>query len=197
MLVVYSLTGYAAKLLVLGDSLSASYGFEPQLSWVNLLQQRLQALGYPHQVINASITGSTSSQGLTRLPQLLEKHQPAVVIVELGGNDGLRGIPVSELQNNLLQIVQQSKSQNAKILLLGVRLPPNYGPIYAKRFEAVYQAVAKQQQIDLVPYFLAGVDDKPEFMQQDNIHPRATAQSLLLENIWPQLKPLLLKENIP
>ncbi|MDF2867570.1 MAG: tesA [Gammaproteobacteria bacterium] len=190
-LLVYSVTGHAASLLVLGDSLSANHGIEPQQGWVNLLQQRLAAHKYPYQIINASISGSTTSQGLTRLPELLTKHKPTIVIIQLGGNDGLRGLPVLVIRKNLRNIIEISTRHKAKVLLLGVRLPPNYGPAYTSQFQAIYADLAKQEKVAVVPLFLAGVDEKTDLMQDDGIHPRVAAQTLLLDNVWPQLKALL------
>jgi len=183
--------GHAASLLVLGDSLSAGYGMEPQYGWVNLLQQRLTDHKYPYKIVNASISGSTTSQGLTRLPELLTKHKPNIVIIQLGGNDGLRGLPISVIRNNLLNLIEMSTQQKAKILLVGVRLPPNYGATYTNQFQAIYADLAKQEEIAVVPLFLTGIDEKTELMQDDGIHPRMAAQTLLLDNIWPQLKTLL------
>jgi acyl-CoA thioesterase-1 len=190
-LLFYSFLAQAANVLVLGDSLSASYGIAPEQGWVSLMQQNLQQEQRPYKVVNASISGETTAQGLAKLPPLLSKYKPAVVIVQLGGNDGLRGLPLQLIQCNLKAIAQLSKAEKAKVLLLGVRLPPNYGPAYTQGFQDVYQQVAKQEEIDLVPLFLATVDDKPEFMQEDGIHPRANAQTYLLANVWPKLKPLL------
>lgn len=181
----------AGTLLVLGDSISAGFGLDTTKGWVSLLQSRLQAQGYTDQVINASITGDTSANGRARLEPLLAANKPALVIVELGGNDGLRGQPPAQLQQNLTWIVQRAKDSGARVLLLGVPLPPNYGAAYINAFGKVYQQVASEQQVPLVPSLLDGVGGVAELMQADGIHPRAEAQPRLLENVWPTLKPLL------
>lgn len=183
--------GHAASLLVLGDSLSAGYGIEPQYSWVNLLQQRLAEHKYPYETVNASISGSTTSQGLTRLPTLFTTYKPNIVIIQLGGNDGLRGLPISVIRKNLRNLIEMSAQQKAKVLLVGVRLPPNYGATYTHQFQAIYADLAKQEKVAVVPLFLKGIDEKTELMQDDGIHPRTAAQALLLSNVWPQLKTLL------
>ncbi len=181
----------APTVLVLGDSLSAGYGIDVRQGWVALLQQQLQRLGYGHRVVNASVSGETTGGALARLPRALALHHPAVVIVELGGNDGLRALPPAQVQSNLQRITLLSKAAGAHVLLLGMRLPPNYGPAYTTRFTATYLAVAKAQQVPLVPFFLAGVVERPEWFQADGIHPVAAAQPRLLHNVWPQLQPLL------
>ena len=181
--------------LVLGDSLSANYGINPESGWVNLLQQKIQSEEYPYQVVNASISGDTTQNGVTRLPDLLTRHHPAIVIIELGGNDGLRGIPLSITKSNLEKLIAMTINTNAKPLLLQMDIPPNYGPTYTHQFQQVYSDLAKKQHIDLVPHFLKGVGDNPQLMQADKIHPIAQAQPLLLENIWPYLGPLLSKQT--
>ena len=181
----------AATLLVLGDSISAGFGLDTRLGWVNLLQQRLNQQGFDYQVVNASISGDTSAGGLARLAPLLAAHQPALVVVELGGNDGLRGQPPAQLQQNLAAIIQQSQKVGAKVLLLGMRLPPNYGARYNQLFSQVYVQLASSEKVALVPFFLEGVGGVPMLMQGDGIHPAAAAQPRLLENLWPQLQPLL------
>jgi acyl-CoA thioesterase-1 len=177
--------------LVVGDSISAAYGISRQQGWVNLLQQRLQQKAYPYTVVNASVSGDTSRTGLTRLPLLLERHRPAVVIIELGGNDGLQGLPLAQLQDNLEQMVQLSRQHGARVLLAGIRLPPNYGPAYNRQFAAVFRSVAKDYQLAFVPRLLHGVADRPELMQADGIHPQAGGQAGILANIWPRLEALL------
>ena len=181
----------AATLLVLGDSISAGFGLDTRLGWVNLLQQRLNKQGLDYQVVNASISGDTSAGGLARLAPLLAAHQPALVVVELGGNDGLRGQPPAQLQQNLAAIIQLSHKAGAKVLLLGMRLPPNYGVRYGEMFSQVYVQLANSEKVPLVPFFLEGVGGVPMLMQGDGIHPTAAAQPRLLENLWPQLQPLL------
>ena len=181
----------AATLLVLGDSISAGFGLDTRLGWVNLLQQRLNKQGLDYQVVNASISGDTSAGGLARLAPLLAAHQPALVVVEFGGNDGLRGQPPAQLQQNLAAIIQLSHKAGAKVLLLGMRLPPNYGVRYGEMFSQVYVQLANSEKVPLVPFFIEGVGGVPMLMQGDGIHPTAAAQPRLLENLWPQLQPLL------
>jgi len=184
-------TALAGGLLVVGDSISAGFGLDSSAGWVSLLEQRLNQEGLARPVINASISGDTSTGGLSRLPALLKTHQPAVVIIELGGNDGLRGQSPAQLQQNLAHMVKLSKNAGARVLLLGMRLPPNYGKRYTRSFEGVYADVAEQQQIAFVPFFLEGVGGVEGMMQADGIHPTASAQPRLLENLWPLLHPML------
>jgi acyl-CoA thioesterase-1 len=179
-------------ILVLGDSLSAGYGIDLKEGWVNLLVQRL-ADDYPHQVINASVSGETSGGGLARLPALLKEHQPSLVILELGGNDGLRGHPLNIMQQQLDAIIQQSRQANAQVLLLGMQIPPNYGQRYTQQFHQVYTTLAEKYKLAYVPFFLEGIAVNPDFMQRDGIHPTAEAQPLMLDNVWVGLKPLLEK----
>jgi acyl-CoA thioesterase-1 len=181
----------AGTLLVLGDSISAGFGLDTTKGWVALLQHRLKEQGYPDQVVNASVTGDTSANGRARLEPLLSANKPELVIVELGGNDGLRGQPPAQLQQNLTWIVQRAKESGARVLVLGVPLPPNYGAAYINAFGRAFQQVASEQQVPLVPSLLEGVGGVPELMQADGIHPGAQAQARLLENVWPALKPLL------
>jgi acyl-CoA thioesterase-1 len=178
-------------ILVLGDSLSAGHGLSTDQGWVALLQRRLQHQGYPHRVVNASISGDTTRGGLNRLPLALQRHKPEVVIVELGGNDGLRGLPMDEIQRNLAAIVSTSRNHGAKVLLVGVRLPPNYGAAYVKKFHDIYRRLEKTYQVPLVPYLLDGIGGHDELMQADRLHPRAEAQSRILNNVWPHLFPIL------
>jgi len=181
----------APRLLVLGDSLSAAYGIPRQQGWVALLQQRLSKAGYPHQVINASITGDTTAGALARLPAALREQRPALVVIELGGNDGLRGFSLDQLRANLERLVSLSRAEGAKVLLLGVRLPANYGSAYGERFHQVYAQVSQSTLVPLVPFFLAGVAETREGMLADGIHPGAAAQPRILDNVWPALQPLL------
>lgn len=181
----------ARTLLVVGDSISAGYGLAEGQGWVRLLERRLQEQKLDYQVVNASISGDTTAGGLARLPRLLADHQPTVVAIELGGNDGLRGQPLAQFERNLTALVEQAKAKGARVLLLGMRLPPNYGPRYTDGFAQVYTDVAKAQQVALVPFLLEGVGGDPAFMQPDGIHPRANAQQRLLDNAWPQLQLLL------
>ena len=176
---------------MIGDSLSAAYGIPRQQGWVTLLQQRLTRAGYPHIVVNASISGDTTVGGLTRLPAALQQHRPAVVVIELGGNDGLRGFSLVKTRENLERMVELARTAGAKVLLLGVRLPGNYGSWYGERFQRVYAEVSAHTGVPLVPFFLAGVAETRDAMQADGIHPRAAAQPRILDNVWPALRPLL------
>jgi len=177
--------------LVLGDSLSAAYGLAVDQGWVNLLQQKLTQSGYPHQVVNASVSGDTTSNGLTRIERALKTHEPDIVIVELGGNDGLRAQPIPMIRGNLEMIIERSRETGAKIIITGMRLPPNYGSTYVDQFEAIYPDLASRHGSVLVPFFMAGVATKPELMQPDGVHPTARAQEILLKNVWPYLQPQL------
>ncbi|MBK4988028.1 arylesterase [Pseudomonas sp. S60] len=181
----------AGTLLIVGDSISAGFGLDTRQGWVSLLQTRLQQEGFDDKVVNASISGDTSAGGQARLPALLAAHKPGVVVLELGGNDGLRGQPPGQLQQNLASMIEQSHKAGAKVLLLGMRLPPNYGVRYTEAFAQVYQQLAADKHVALVPFFLDGVGGVPELMQADGIHPAQGAQQRLLENAWPALKPLL------
>jgi acyl-CoA thioesterase-1 len=181
----------APTVLVLGDSLSAAYGIAQDRGWVALLQQRLAQHGFPHRVVNASVSGETSVGGRNRLPRLLEEHRPAVLVVELGANDGLRGISPQVFSENLAAIVATGQDAGARVLLLGVRLPPNYGAIFNARFERVYANVADDTGTVLVPFFLEGVAEDRALMLPDGLHPAAEAQPRLLDNVWPALEPLL------
>jgi acyl-CoA thioesterase-1 len=181
----------APALLVLGDSLSAAYGFAAELGWVRLLQQRLEEHSCRFQVINLSISGQTTHAAAAVLQPALIRYRPAIVVIGLGGNDGLRGISLDEMRNNLAQLVVDARNQGARVLLLGMRLPPNYGSYYAGKFHAVYEQVAEVQHVPLVPFFLAGVAEDRRLMQEDDIHPNASAQPLLLDAVWPYLEPLL------
>lgn len=180
----------------MGDSLSAAYGIETSQGWVALLGQRLQAGGYDYQVVNASVSGDTSAQGLTRLPLELAAHRPAIVILELGANDGLRGLSVSSLQENLAHIIRLAEKAGAKVLLVGIYLPPNYGQQYTEQFAGVYPRLAKQFHLPLVPFLLAGVAEHRDLMQADGLHPIAGAEPRVLENVWSQLEPLL-RRKVP
>jgi acyl-CoA thioesterase-1 len=181
----------AGTILIVGDSISAGFGLDTRLGWVSLLEQRLEREGHDDRVVNASISGDTSAGGQARLPALLTEHKPDVVIVELGGNDGLRGQPPAQLQQNLAAMIDAAKTAGAKVLLLGMQLPPNYGPRYTEAFAGVYTQLADEKQIALVPFFLEGVGGHPELMQADGLHPAAAGQKRLLDNVWPALKPLL------
>jgi acyl-CoA thioesterase-1 len=178
-------------ILVLGDSLSAGYGIPVDQGWVARLQQRLDAEGYGYAVVNASVSGETTAGGLERLPRALAKHRPAVVIIELGGNDGLRGLPVGELRANLEALVAASRKAGAEALLAAIRMPPNYGPQYTEKFYAVYESIARERKVPWVPFFLEGVALREDLFQDDGIHPDLEAQPILLDNVWPVLEPLL------
>jgi acyl-CoA thioesterase I len=178
-------------LLIVGDSLSAGYGLASHENWPSLLQRRLSESGYPHRVINASISGDTTSGGLARLPRALERHAPEIVLIGLGGNDGLRAIPIPEFRRNLARMIQLSGSAGAKVLLAGVHIPPNYGPGYTQAFHAVFHELAREHQTALVPFILEGIALDPKLMQDDGIHPTASAQPIILENLWPALEPML------
>lgn len=181
----------AGTLLIVGDSISAGFGLDTRLGWVTLLQQRLRDEGFDDKVVNASISGDTSAGGQARLAALLAEHKPEVVVLELGGNDGLRGQSPQQLQQNLASMIDRSRAAGAKVLLLGMRLPPNYGVRYTTAFAQVYETLASEKQVPLVPFFLEGVGGVPELMQADGIHPAQGAQGQLLENAWPAIKPLL------
>lgn len=173
--------------LVLGDSISAAYGIPRESGWVALLQRRLDG----STVVNASISGETTEGALARLPALLAKQKPDVVVVELGGNDGLRGFQIQRFRDNLAQLVQLSQQAGARVLLVGMKIPPNYGLRYTSDFYESYTLTAKKFGVPLVPFILDGVATDPELMQEDRLHPRAEGQQKLLENVWPHLQPLL------
>lgn len=174
----------------MGDSLSAGFGIEQSRSWVSLLEQRLKSGTYPYRVFNASISGETSQGGLNRLPRVLEKN-PSIVIIELGANDGLRGLSLQHLKTNLDRMIAITQSTGARVLLVGMKLPSNYGPRYSNEFYGIYKQLAEKYKTKLVPFLLEGVATKRELMQSDNLHPTSEAQPLLLENVWPHLFSLL------
>ena len=178
-------------IVVVGDSLSSGYGLAAEQSWVTTLQSHLHTEGYGYEVVNASIAGDTSSGGLARLPRLLESHDPAIVVIELGGNDGLRGQPVAALRDNLAKMIELSQASGASVLLAGMQIPPNFGGAYTQALSAVYPELAAKYTIALVPFLLEGVALKPELMQHDRIHPNAAGQKILFDNIWPVLTELL------
>ncbi|WP_293741608.1 arylesterase [uncultured Acinetobacter sp.] len=179
----------AKTILILGDSLSAGYGIDAKQGWVNLLQQRLDQQ-YPkqHKVVNASVSGETTSGALARLPKLLQTYQPEIVVIELGGNDGLRGQPPQMIQKNLAQLVQLSQKQKASVLLFGMKIPPNYGTAYSTAFENNYKVVSQQFKIKLLPFFLEGVAGHKHLIQNDQIHPNAKAQPILLNLAYSYIK---------
>lgn len=179
-------------LLVVGDSLSAAYGVPSETAWVQLLRERLQGNGLENwNVVNASISGETTDGGVRRLPELLEKNNPSVVIIELGGNDGLRGFPPGVIKSNLASMVESVQSSGARAILVGMQIPPNYGQRYTQLFADIFPTLSDNYNTALVPFFLDGIYDKANLMQRDGIHPTAEAQPRLLENVWPVLKPLL------
>ena len=181
----------AQTILVLGDSLSAAYGLAQDRGWVSLMQQRLSAERYPYRVINASISGETTSGGLYRIDALLASHQPKVVILELGANDGLRGLSLDATQSNLDALIRRAKHSGAQVLLIGMRLPPNYGPAYTEKFQHLFETLATKYHIKRVPFLLAPIASKRTYFQADGLHPTAAAQPLLLDTVWVELKPLL------
>lgn len=200
LLLLWSIAATAAHaesrtVLVLGDSLSAGYGLTIEQGWVELLKQRLAAEAWPVEVVNASISGETTDGGLRRLPELLERHKPALVIIELGANDGLRGFALESIRTNLTQMVRLVQQHGAKPLLVGIRIPPNYGSRYSEPFFIQYQDIAKENSIPLVPFLLEGVAAQPGMMQADGLHPTAAAQPRLLDTVWLQLRPLLPKRS--
>ena len=177
--------------LIVGDSLSAGYGLAIHENWPSLLQARLAAASHPHRVVNASISGDTTSGGLARLPAALERHSPSIVVIGLGGNDGLRAIPVPEIRRNLSSMIHLSEQAGARVLLAGIHIPPNYGPAYTGAFHEVYHELAQEYGTGLIPFILDGVALDPALMQEDGIHPTAAAQPLILDNVWTELEPLL------
>jgi acyl-CoA thioesterase-1 len=185
-----------SKILVLGDSLSAAYGIPVKSGWVTLLQDRLRDQGYPYDVVNASVSGETTTGGLARLPKLLDQHQPAVVLIELGGNDGLRGQPVKLLRANLRRMVTLSRSAGAQPVLFEIQIPANYGGAYVTEFQHSFREVADTEKIRVVPFFLAPVALDAQLMQADGIHPGVAAQPRMLEAVWPILVPMLRKNQV-
>ncbi len=182
---------WADSVLVWGDSLSAGYGLQTQQAWPSLLEKRFAEAKLPHKVVNASISGETTSGGRSRLPTALQTHKPAVVIIELGANDGLRGLPPKLMAANLQAMIDASRQAGAKILLVGMRMPPNYGPEYTASFENTFKDLARSNKVRLVPFMMEGFADKRQFFQQDGIHPIAEAQPIILDTIWRELAPLL------
>ncbi|MCL7945352.1 arylesterase [Marinobacter sp. ATCH36] len=179
-------------LMIFGDSLSAAYGVQTEEAWVALLKQRLDAEGLDQwQVVNASISGETTDGGLRRLPRLLNENEPDIVIIELGGNDGLRGFPPEVIRRNLSGMIEQVNEAGARALLVGMQIPPNYGQRYTSAFAEIYPELAEEQETELVPFFLDGIYDQEGMMQDDDIHPTAEAQGQLLDNVWPVLEPML------
>lgn len=178
-------------ILVFGDSLSAAYGIQQSQGWASLLQQKLDAKSIPYQVVNASVSGETTSGGLARFPAALERSKPSIVIIELGANDGLRGLRMKAMRKNLHAMITQAKAINAKVLLVGMRIPPNYGIRYTKSFANTYTSLSEENDITLVPFMMKDVSEKSELMQADRLHPNAKGQPMILDNIWPSLSGLL------
>ena len=177
--------------LIVGDSLSAGYGLAIHENWPNLLERRFAASGHPHRVVNASISGDTTSGGLARLPGALARNSPAIVLIGLGGNDGLRAIPVNEIRRNLARMIQLSEAAGAQVVLAGIHIPPNYGPAYTESFHAIYHELAREYDTGLIPFILKGVALEEGLMQDDGIHPTAAAQPVIVDNVWPAIEPLL------
>jgi acyl-CoA thioesterase-1 len=195
-LIVASASAHAEApvILVFGDSISAGYGLpHVDQGWVELLKTRLKAQGYGYQVVNASVSGETTAGGLARLPRALELHHPSIVIIELGGNDGLRALPIAQFRDNLNQLVTLAAASGAKVLLLGMRMPPNYGPQYTEQFAKVFSDLAREKKVPAVPFLLTDIALNQNLLQGDDIHPNAEGQPILLNNVWPALQPLLKK----
>ncbi|WP_232729716.1 arylesterase [Herbaspirillum huttiense] len=192
-LVAAATSAYSApkNLLVLGDSLSAEYGLQRGTGWTGLLQQRLQQSKADYRVVNASISGDTTIGGRNRLPALMTQHKPEVLVIELGANDALRGLALKTSQDNLQAMIDLARQQKAKVLLVGMQIPPNYGPDYTRRFAGMYQDLAKSNKVALVPFFFEGIAADLSLFQADRIHPNEQAQPRLLDNVWPHLKPLV------
>jgi acyl-CoA thioesterase-1 len=183
--------------VVLGDSLSAGYGITVQQGWVNLLAQRIASEGYGYKVVNASVSGETTQGGLARLPRVLQLHKPDVVLIELGGNDGLRGLPLATSRENLRRSIELARNAKAQVVLVGMMIPPNYGQRYAQEFREMYSSLAARYSVALVPFLLDQVALNPQLMQDDGIHANAQGQPQMLDNVWPKLKPLLVAPRKP
>lgn len=178
-------------ILVFGDSLSAGYGLRRGEGWTDLLGERLRKEGYGFRVVNASVSGETTAGGVARLPRALQLHQPAIVVLELGANDGLRALALGEMRANLDRMIRMAQGAKGKVLLVGIHMPPNYGPRYTAGFDKIYQELAVRRRVALVPFLLDGVAENPRLMQADGLHPNASGQPSLLQNVWPALQPLL------
>ena len=180
-------------ILVWGDSLSAAYGLETSQGWAALLDARLKAQGYDYTVVNGSVSGETTAGGLTRLPEALKEHKPAIVLLELGANDGLQGLPVKLMEDNLGRMITLSRKAGAKVVLLGILMPPNYGPAYTREFRDVYVDLARRYQLPFLPFLLEGIAQDRELLQADGKHPKAEGEPKVLDNVWTKLVPLLKK----
>jgi acyl-CoA thioesterase-1 len=191
----FATSAYSASktILVLGDSLSAEYGLTRGAGWVTLLEKRVKAEKIDARIVNASISGETTSGGRARLQSLLDQHRPEVVVVELGGNDGLRGLSMNATETNLNAMITTAQKAKAKVLLVGMQIPPNYGREYTERFASLFSKLAKEKKTALVPFLLTGLENDRQFFQADRIHPTIAAQPIMLDNVWPHLKPLLVK----
>ncbi|MGL1833728.1 arylesterase [Rhodocyclaceae bacterium SMB388] len=190
--VIFQGIAHSGTLLVWGDSLSAGYQLRQDEAWPTLLQTRLGEQGFPHRVINASVSGETSAGGRSRLPAALEQHRPDLLILALGANDGLRGLRPQLLADNLTHMIRSARAAGAEVLLIGMQMPPNYGPAYTRRFEQTFREVAQANKVGLIPFLLEGFADRPEMFLPDGIHPNAEAQYLILETVWSHLEPMLL-----
>ncbi len=181
--------------MVYGDSLSAGYGLPQNTGWVSLLKTKLEKEQLVYQIINASISGETTLGGLNRIKQALHRYRPNIVILELGANDGLRGMSIKSIHNNLEGIIKECKKNKASVLLVGMHLPPNYGPVYTQKFSNIYQKIAQRHALKLVPFMLEGFGDKPEYFQDDRIHPNKIAQKIILINVWKILKKMIMPNS--
>lgn len=186
---IVTLANANTTILIMGDSLSAEYGIARGAGWVKLLEEQLQRQSSPWMVFNASISGETTSGGLTRLPSLLEQKKPGIVLLELGANDALRGLSVDQTEKNLRMMIQASKKSGAKVLLFGMQIPPNYGQDYTNQFKGIYSKLAKQEGVELLPFFMQGIASQKELFQADNIHPNEKAQTILFRNVWAAMMP--------
>ena len=185
-----------SNIVILGDSLSAGFGIEQKKGWVTLLEQRIQQQHLPYHIINASISGETTVGGRQRLQHIIQQHQPQILILELGGNDGLRGLSLNVIKDNLSAMITLCLNHQVQVVLVGIRLPPNYGPIYTQRFSQIFSDIAKENNVPLVPSILAGLEDDLEDFQPDGIHPTTQAQPILLDNVWTVLSPLLQTQEV-
>ena len=192
-LVLFITIGFAQaqSILVVGDSIGAGFGMNPKDGWVNLLDEKLKAEGYQYEMVNRSISGDTTTNGLRRLPKLLEQVKPEITIIELGGNDGLRATPATKILENLSTMIQLAQEANSKVLLIGIQLPPNYGDAYLERFLAIYPELGEKHQIAVLPSIVENVGGNNNLMQNDGIHPNKEAQPIIVESVWEKLKPLL------
>lgn len=188
-------TASKQTILVFGDSLSAAYGIPKEQGWVNLVAQRVKDNQLPYEVANASVSGETTAGGLSRLPAALKQFKPSIVVIELGANDGLRGLPLDAMKNNLEKMIQASQQANAQVVLLGMFIPPNYGPKYTNGFKAVFLDLSEKYKTPFIPFFLDGISGHSDLVLEDGLHPNVNAQRKILENVWPTLKPLL-KNNV-